>query len=320
MSKKQPTTDELFGAIARAASGVRGVRLELSPELDIEAPLTRLGYALNILLSDLEFRHAQAESAWKELLAERNHRLRKSEAEVQVRDEFLAIAAHELNTPLTSLQLVVQGLRSGIAAMPAEGVAKTLQLAERQTRKLRALVDQLLDVGRIAAMGHVALRLEEADLSVLVRDVAERFAGDAAKVHSALVVRATGAVVATVDPGRIEQILTNLIGNALKFGAGAEIDVDITQTNGHCQLAVHDAGIGIAPERLAHIFDRFERGVPASQFGGLGLGLFIVRELVRAHGGSVRVQSTLGQGSTFVVELPLKGPPAIRAEPPVLAV
>lgn len=194
MTGKQPTLDQLFEAIARAASGVRGVRLELSPELDLEAPLTRLGYALNILLSDLEFRHSQAEDAWKELLAERNQRLQKSEAELQLRDEFLAIAAHELNTPLTSLQLVVQGLRCGIAAMQTEAVAKSLELAERQTRKLRALVDQLLEVGRIAAMGRVALRIEEADLLALVRDVVERFASDAAKAGSQLNVRASGAV------------------------------------------------------------------------------------------------------------------------------
>lgn len=314
MSGMEPTVDQLFEAIARAASGVRGVRLELSPELDLDAPLTRLGYALNILLSDLEFRHTEAENAWKEVLAERNQRLRDSEAQVRLRDEFLAIAAHELNTPLTSLQLVVQGLRSGVTATLPEGVTKSLELAERQTRKLRGLVNQLLDVGRIAAMGRVALRLEEADLSALVRDIAERFGRDAEKARSELVVRPSGAVVARVDRDRIEQIVTNLIANALKFGAGARIEVAVSRTNSHCELSVRDFGIGIAPDRLAHIFDRFERGVPANQFGGLGLGLFIVHELVRAHGGSVRVQSAIGQGATFVVELPLEGPPAEEPE------
>lgn len=314
MSGKQPTLDQLFEAIARAASGVRGVRLELTPELDLESPLTRLGYALNILLSDLEFRHSEAESAWKELLAERNRRLHEAEEQVRVRDEFLSIAAHELNTPLTSLQLVVQGLRSDAHLALPPGIAKGLDLAERQTRKLRALVEQLLDVGRITAIGRVALRLVEADLSALVRDTAERFAGDAAKAGSKLVVRATGAVVARVDRHRIEQVVTNLIANALKFGAGATVDVAVTQTDSRCELSVRDHGIGIAPERVPHIFDRFERGVPTSQFGGLGLGLFVVRELVHAHGGAVRVRSAIGEGATFVVELPLQGPAAAGME------
>jgi len=110
------------------------------------------------------------------------------------------------------------------------------------------------------------------------------------------------------DHRRIEQVITNLLANAIKFGKGLPIDVTVSQSGNHARLVISDHGIGIAEEHLSKIFERFERGVPSSHFGGLGLGLAIVREIVTAHGGTVKVDSTLGKGAVFTVELPCDAP------------
>jgi len=306
MSEEEPTINQLFEVLARAASGIRGARVELSPDLDLDAPLVRLGYALNILLSDLEFRHNEAENALKGLLEERTRRLRQSEDAVRLREDFLAIAAHELNSPLTSLQLLVQGFSRGMLKMSPDKVEHAVALMERQTRTLRRLVDQLLDMARFTAYG-MSLQLGDTDLSVIVRDVAEQLGEQLQRAGCRLSIHVDGRIVGLWDRERLQQVTVNLLENALKFGAGKPIDVNLAEDGGIAQLTVRDYGIGIPAERLSNVFDRFERGVPVTHYGGLGLGLFIVREIVRAHGGSVRVESQLDQGTTFIVELPREG-------------
>jgi signal transduction histidine kinase len=106
------------------------------------------------------------------------------------------------------------------------------------------------------------------------------------------------------DPSRLEQVVTNLIMNAIKFGAGRPIEIRVGQRDGVARLVIEDHGIGIDPDRLPHVFERFERAVPWANYGGLGLGLYITGWIVRAHGGSIHVESVLGQGSRFTVELP----------------
>jgi signal transduction histidine kinase len=299
-----PTIDQLFEAVARAASGIRGTRLELSPDLDLEDPLTRLGYALNILLSDLEFRHTQAENALKEFLDERTRSLRQSEEAVRLRDDFLAIVAHELNTPLTSLQLAVQGLRKGMLTMPPDKVEQALALAEQQTGTMRKLVDQILEVASFTALGRAPLRREDTELSRIISEAAEQLEGQLQKAGCRLNVLINGNVVGRWDRDRLLRVVLNLLGNALKFGPGKPIDVTVSEDQGVARIMVRDYGIGIAADSLPHIFGRFERGVPVHHYGGLGLGLFIVAEIVRAHGGSVHVDSRFGEGATFIVELP----------------
>ncbi len=170
-------------------------------------------------------------------------------------------------------------------------------------KKLSRLIEELLSVSRIQA-GRLELVLAEVDLSSVAREVAEHFKQDLARAGSTLSLAAGEPVVGRWDRHRLEQVLTNLIANATKFGAGKPIEVVVTRDGGTARLVVRDHGIGIAPERLPRVFERFERGVSASEYGGMGLGLFIVQQIVAAHGGTVEVESTLGDGATFTVALP----------------
>ncbi|HWL86882.1 MAG TPA: ATP-binding protein, partial [Polyangiaceae bacterium] len=121
---------------------------------------------------------------------------------------------------------------------------------------------------------------------------------------STIDIHAAESVVGRWDPTRIEQITSNLLSNAIKYGQGKPILVEVTSENAHARLRIHDQGIGIAPEQQQRIFDRFERAVSVRHYGGFGLGLWIVRQIVEASGGQVTVESQVGQGSTFTVELP----------------
>jgi signal transduction histidine kinase len=162
--------------------------------------------------------------------------------------------------------------------------------------------------------GKLRLELEPLDLAELVRDLAERshWTAGAAQPLVPLNLVVVEDVVGRWDRMRVEQVLTNLISNAIKYGMGRPIDVAMASNQTIATLSVTDHGIGIAPADQARIFDRFERASPANHFGGLGLGLFITRQIVDALGGTIRVASELGKGSTFTVELPLAGPPEAR--------
>ncbi len=223
------------------------------------------------------------------------------ERAVHLRDEFLSIASHELRTPLTSLRvqldLLLRKHREDAGDLPTR-----LHVIDRQVRRLNRLIDQLLDVTRIER-GTLALECETFDLAELVAEVAASFSGEAERAGSAIRL-ALAPAVGSWDRGRIEQVVTNLLGNAIKFGKGRPIDLRLRQRGGRVRLAVCDRGIGFAPEDGERIFERFVRGVSASSFGGLGLGLYITRQLVHAHGGSIRVRSAPGRGAIFVVDLP----------------
>ncbi|HLL53385.1 MAG TPA: ATP-binding protein, partial [Myxococcaceae bacterium] len=237
--------------------------------------------------------------------------LKRAQAEleeaIRVRDTFLSIAGHELKTPLTTLQLQIQSLgRMAMSGRPMD-VDKSVQkieAAHRQTERLAVLIGQLLDVSRINA-GRLRLDLQPLDLAALVRDVTERFTDEGERVGSELQVSAQGRWVGRWDRERLDQVLSNLLSNALKYGRGKPVEVWLEGDEHHARLHVRDHGIGIAPEDQARIFDRFERAVSDRHYGGLGLGLWIVREVVAALGGTIRVESTPGEGSLFTVELPV---------------
>jgi signal transduction histidine kinase len=238
--------------------------------------------------------------------------LRTQEA-VRARDEFLSIASHELRTPITSLQLAAQGLlrlsRAGsLAKVPPEFIASSLETAVRQTARMAALIDRLLDVSRIQA-GRLELQLEQVDLSLVTREIVAQSAAEASRAGCAVELRADDPVIGCWDRARLEQVAANLISNAIKYGAGKPIEVEVVRLDGaQARLSVKDQGIGIPPERMGRIFERFERAVSARHYSGLGLGLYIVRRVLEALGGSIRVESQPGQGSTFIVELPMSGP------------
>lgn len=232
-----------------------------------------------------------------------------AEEAIRVRDEFLSIASHELRTPLTSMQLVVHALRSaferGTAITPETGT-RLLENIERQTRRLERLTTELLDVSRLAA-GRLQLQRERVDLAVLCGEVVGRFREELARSGSMVALRSSVAPPAPVghwDRSRIDQVVANLLSNAIKYGEGRPIEVEVRAGERAAWISVRDHGIGIAPEDFGRLFDRFERCVSPRNYGGLGLGLFIVREIVDMHGGRVTVTSAPGEGSTFTVELP----------------
>jgi signal transduction histidine kinase len=230
---------------------------------------------------------------------------------VQLRDDFLTVASHELRTPLTPLQLKLQSLiRDCSAELPPEQlrekVQKTTRSATDQVRKLVELIGDLLDVSRLDE-GRLSLSLEPVDLAALVRQVAERFEPLARHANAPLVLQVEGPLVGFWDRSRLEQVIDNLLSNALKYGPGRPVTLRVEQHEDEARLIVSDEGIGIASESLPRIFEKFERAVSPRHYGGLGLGLYITRQIVQALGGSIRVESQPEQGATFTVELPLAG-------------
>lgn len=236
---------------------------------------------------------------------ERDQLLEKTQQALQAREEFLSIAAHELNTPLAGLQLSVQALQRYGEALSPDRRARTLKKIEQQTRRISSLVTQLLDVSRIQA-GRLVLERGVFDLRAMVSQELDRLVEEY-ELPSGMITLAPGTpVLGAWDRNRLEQVVINLLTNAIKFGEGKPVHVRVEAKEGRAQVSVRDEGIGISPGSLDTIFHRFERAVSSRHYGGLGLGLYIVKLIVDAHGGSVRATSTPGQGALFIVDLPLE--------------
>jgi signal transduction histidine kinase len=226
---------------------------------------------------------------------------------VGVRDDFLAVAGHELKTPLAALQLQVDGIcrlleRGELAGDPAR-LETRLGKVRAHVARLELLIHELLDVSRISA-GRLALSIEEFELEALVKEVVERFREQATRTGTPIQVSADEAVVGRWDRMRVDQVVTNIVSNALKYGAGKSVEVRVGVADDVARLEVRDHGIGIEPGDSERIFGRFERAVSQRNYGGFGLGLWISRQIVEAHGGHIRFESDPGMGSTFTVELP----------------
>jgi predicted ATPase/signal transduction histidine kinase/tRNA A-37 threonylcarbamoyl transferase component Bud32 len=232
--------------------------------------------------------------------------LRGSQQAVRLRDEFLSVASHELRTPITTLTLTVDRFlraeASGKQPSP-ESLSSGLNRLKHGTQRLERLTQELLDVTRIE---HARLELTpvNADLAALARQAAEGLEFDLTAAGCPVQIDAPGPVAGVWDPSRLEQVITNLLSNALKFGPGRPIEVRVSTAGDSAKLSVRDHGLGIEPDRQAGIFNRFERAVPTAQYGGLGLGLYIARRIVQAHGGDLRVESQPGRGATFTLTLP----------------
>jgi PAS domain S-box-containing protein len=223
------------------------------------------------------------------------------------RDDFLSVASHELRTPLTSLKLELANL-ARLAQRSEAGsgerlIAKVSKI-DGQAERLHRLIRDLLDVSCIAS-GRLELHLEEVDLTQVAIDVGQRFHEEAERAGCAVVMRTEGALLGHWDRSRLEQVATNLVSNALKYGDCKPIEITTSAGDrDHARLVVRDQGLGIAPRDQDRIFGRFERAAPSRHFGGIGLGLWIVKQIVEALGGTVTVESELGSGSTFTVDLP----------------
>jgi signal transduction histidine kinase len=188
-------------------------------------------------------------------------------------------------------------------SLPTPRLMDRFDSAGRQVKRLAELVERLLDVSRIAG-GRLNLNKAPMDLARTVREVADDFREPAHQAGIALTVNASDEVQGVWDRARIEQVIVNLLANALKYGNGRPVEVCVDRRDGLARVLVKDHGIGVSREDAERIFGRFERAVPISNYGGLGLGLYITRHIVDAHGGIIRVESEPGAGATFIVELP----------------
>lgn len=231
---------------------------------------------------------------------------------IYARDQFMSIASHELKGPLTTLKLHLQNtlrlVRKGDAdALSVERFVPILEKIDRQGERLTKMIGNLLDVSRITA-GKLQLEPEEFELADLVRSVADSFKDDLEHRSQELSIRAVNPARGQWDRSRVEQVVRNLLGNAIKYGEGKPIEVRIESDASLTRLSVKDRGIGISPEQQKRIFAPYERAVTSRRFEGLGLGLFISRQIVAAHGGTITLDSAPGKGSTFTVELPTRVP------------
>jgi signal transduction histidine kinase len=211
-----------------------------------------------------------------------------------VRDEFIGLASHELRTPLTSLRLLLQ-LEQKRPPSP-ENRAVVMRQVDRLTR----LVATMLDTTRLA-VGTLAIERQPVDFARVVREAVERVA----EKPEQLSVDAPAELQLHGDPLRLGQLVDNLVGNALRYGAGKPVHLRLTQQGAAATLSVRDQGIGFAVADGERIFGPFERAAPSTGYGGLGLGLYLAREIVRAHGGTIHATGAPGAGAEFVVSLPL---------------
>jgi PAS domain S-box-containing protein len=227
-----------------------------------------------------------------------------AEQAVRARDEFLSIASHELRTPLTTLQVRLHSLTRELEHERATATAaRKLEACLRQSRRLVTLVETVFDFSRIAS-GKLELEPERFDLIEAARDAIERLADLADRAGVKLDVDARAPVDGCWDRVRIEQVIENLLGNAIKYAGNGSVVVELRASADRATIAVTDHGPGIADSDLSRIFEAFERGSSTVSYGGLGLGLYIARAYVAAHRGTIAVSSTPGERTTFTVELP----------------
>lgn len=260
------------------------------------------------------------ELARRAALAIENSKLFSAQKDaIRARDEFLSIASHELKTPLTSLKLQAQlrkrdFQRGKLSSFAPEKIPELIAEDERQVNRLVRLVEDMLDVSRINT-GRISFNWEEFDLCEMARETIARIAPQFEAASVSLECDAGGRVAGRWDKFRLEQVLINLLTNSLKYGAGKPVKVTVRSGLDTASLSVRDEGLGIKKEDHGRIFAQFERAVASTSISGLGLGLYISKRIVEAHGGAIHVESAPGKGSTFTVVLPWRGPETIQGLP-----
>ena len=228
---------------------------------------------------------------------------------IQAREDFLSIASHELRTPLTSLRTQVQLLtrllsRGQLSGYPPEKMQKLLEGADRQMERLARLITELLNVSRVRS-GTLRLSLEPVNLTQLIEEVVERFQPELDSARCTVTIDSPGPVLGNWDRLRLEEVVGNLLTNAMKYAPGTPIRVEIRAYDNKVRFAVQDQGMGISQKDQARLFQRFQRGTAPRHIGGFGLGLYISHQIITAHKGSICVDSEIGKGATFIVQLPL---------------
>lgn len=303
LAEAQEIISELRKELAETSRGLLALDMELEDR--VAERTAELEAANRSLKREIDARERAEKERERLLVTEREARKLAEEA-VRKRDEFISVAAHELKTPVTSLRGYAQVLlrqyeRTG--ALDPERVTRAMEAISQQTNKLTSLTEQLLNLSRIE-MGKLKLAAEETDLAALVGEVVGRMRlSNPARVIEC---RADGRICAFVDPLRVEQVVTNLIDNALKFSPpGSPVEVEAGKNGeGWARIIVRDHGIGIPEDMRSHVFERFFQAHPERHYGGMGIGLSVVRQVVEMHGGTIALGQPEDGGSVFVVCLP----------------
>ncbi len=227
------------------------------------------------------------------------------------REDLLSMASHELKTPLTALNLQLSYLQFVLKTRLSHtdefnGLDEVTQLAQKQVKKVVSLIDSLLDVSKISD-GKLDLKYSEVDLNQLVTETITSLREIALENGTEITFKQSNPILTQIDPFRMEQVISNLVTNAIKYGAQKPIQVRVDLCDSHAVLEVEDHGAGITPELHQKIFDKFHRGAESQRIpNGFGLGLFIVKKIMEAHQGSVTLNSTPGKGSTFQIKFPIR--------------
>jgi signal transduction histidine kinase len=235
-----------------------------------------------------------------------------------MRDEFMSLVAHELRTPLNTLFLetqmrALQLKRGNLPAFEPEQMGKMISRDERQIKAMIRLIDDMLDVSRMKS-GTLSIRPGSVELMTLLERVVSDLTLQASATGSSIVLVPRAPVTGWWDEFRIEQVIVNLLTNALRYGGGAPVQVSVHDADGKVRVEVRDQGRGIAPEDLERIFQPYERGARNGEPKGLGLGLYISRQLAVSHGGELTVESRPGAGAVFRLMLPTVAATSARAE------
>jgi signal transduction histidine kinase len=224
---------------------------------------------------------------------------------VRARDELLVVAAHELRTPMTALKLTTDHMLRRARRGADTGETARCEKIAGHVQRFSALVEHVLEAMKIRAKG-VTIERGPCDLATILRERVDAIAQRARAARSVIAVDSPPSLAGAWDRARLEKAIDILLDNAVKFGRGKPITVSLRADGADVELSVRDHGMGVPPDRLPSIFDPFERAVPKEHFGGLGLGLFIAKAVVEAHGGSIAVTSQPDEGATFVMRLPLR--------------
>ncbi len=288
------------------------IQVPVAPEIlrakvSVFADLFRKTRALEEFNRELEQRVEERTAALAEATEREREARLTAERALQARDVFLSIAAHELKTPLTSLkasaQVLTLKLQKGDAEYP-EWLTNGLRIVDQQSARLARLIEQLLDVSRLD-QNKQSVERRETDLAELVERLVAAFQ---MRTHQhTLALTADSPLIANIDPDAIEQVMSNLLDNAIKYSPdGGQIDIEARKSaDGYALLSVRDRGLGIPPEKQADIFERFYQAHADDHRSGLGLGLYISKQIVQLHGGNIAVEYPPDRGTRFIVRLPV---------------
>lgn len=229
---------------------------------------------------------------------------------LRIRDEFISIAAHELKTPLTSMKIRIETVKMSAetgdsGAYMSKKMEKFVEHSEHQVDRLISLVDNMLDISKIS-LGKFGLDKKEINFSILIEKIFQSLSDSFERARCQVQLQIEPGLSINVDSAKIEQVVTNLMINAMKYGKGKPVSIHLNQVDQEIRLSIRDHGIGISKVDHERIFEKFERAFPVNHISGLGLGLYISKKIVEDHQGSLRVESELGQGACFTVTLPIR--------------